>query len=373
MGLSRREAPAADREKGSQMNGDLPPRDPPAHVRGDDHEPMSRPAGTAQWRALVRSGVASLQRLGEKTASAISASAIGGHMALHPRAYRAAAAAGCIAGVLFLLVTLLSPATPEPQQVAPDTRRFFVATRPVLVFAHSIGSVHIVSGPDGQVTVKEIDNGIVDAITAHYEQRGDTIAVTVDIQDGLMQDTWADFDVAVPRSSGFAVAVPEGTLDATGLGGKIALSGTNGSIWATALSGDVSVKTQGGSINLTNVKGQVSATTQNGTITTTATELDGRSKLRADGGTINFHGSLSPTGAALFENTNGAIGLTLPHTAAFSLNATTAGGSINSDFTHLAISRRNGRTEAHGGSGTGRRAQLTIHTGNGSIGLYQGR
>jgi DUF4097 and DUF4098 domain-containing protein YvlB len=240
------------------------------------------------------------------------------------------------------------------------------------VFAHSIGSVHIVSGPDDQVTVKEVDNGIVDAITSHYDQRADTITVTVDIQDGLMQDTWVDFNVAVPRNSGFAVDVPTGTLDATGLSGNIALSGTTGSIWATDLSGNVTLKTQGGSINLTKVTGQVNATTQNGTITTTATKLDGHSALRADGGTINFHGSLSPTGAALFENTNGAVGVTLPHAAAFALTATTAGGSINSDVTHLSISQRNGRTEARGASGAGQRAQLTIRTGNGSIGIYQG-
>ncbi len=350
------------------MKGELPPpRDRPVELGGHDQENTNWPAGKAAWDARVRSALTTLGSLRTKTATTVSR-----RIAQLPWSFRLAAAGAGIVGVLLLLVALLSPSTPQPQQLAPDTRRFFVVTRPTLVFAHSIGSVHIVSGPDGQVTVKEIDNGIVDAITSHYDQRANTITVTADVQDGLMQDTWVDFDVAVPRNSGFAVDVPTGTLDATGLSGNIALSGTTGSIWATDLRGDVTLSTRGGSINLTNVTGQVNADTQNGTITTTATELDGHSTLRADGGTINFHGSLSPTGAALFENTNGAVGVTLPHTAAFALSATTAGGSINSDFTHLSIAQRNGQTEAHGGSGAGRRAQLTIHTGNGSIGIYQG-
>jgi hypothetical protein len=349
------------------MRGEPPPRDQPVGLEGDDHESPSKPARNEQWRAIAQSAIAKLQTLRSQTTSAISR-----RIAQHPRAFRLAAVGAGIAGVLFLLVSLFAPKTAVPPQVAPDTRRFFVSTRPVLVFAHTIGSVHVVSGSDDQVTIKEIDNGIVDAITAHYDQRADTVTVTVDIQDGLMQDTWVDFEVAVPRSSGFSVAVPAGTLDATGLDGKIALSGTTGSIWATDLTGDISLTTQGGSINLTNVRGQVNATTENGTITTTATKLDGHSTLRANGGTINFHGSLSPTSAALFENTNGAVGVTLPQDAAFSLSATATGGSINCNFTHLSVSQRNGRTEAHGGVGAGRRAQLTVRTGAGSIGINKG-
>ena len=354
------------------MKDELPPRDRPVGLDGDDHEYPSEPAGNGLWQAMARSVVANLETVRSQTTRALSTSALSRSIAKHPQAFRLTAVGVGIAGVLFLLVSLLAPKTGQPQQIAPDTHRFFVSARPVLVFAHSIGSVHVVSGPDGQVTIKEIDNGIVDAITTHYDQGADTITVTVDIQDGLMQDTWVDFEVSVPRNRGFSVAVPAGTLDATGLGGKIALSGTTGSIWATDLTGDISLTTRGGSINLTNVTGQVNATTQNGTITTTATELDGRSTLRADGGTINFHGMLSPTSAALFENTNGAVGVTLPQNAAFSLSATAASGSINSDFTHLAISTRNGRTEARGAVGSGRRAQLTIRTGAGSIGIHQG-
>ncbi len=247
-----------------------------------------------------------------------------------------------------------------------------MSSAPVLVFEHSIGSVHLLPGPDGQVSVKETDNGQTDAITVHYAQQGDTISVTVDIENGLMQDTWVDFDVSVPAHAGLTATMPIGTITATGLGGRIALSGTNGAIWATDLTGSISLKTQSGSINLTHVTGQVSAATQNGTITTTATQLEGHSTIRAESGTINFHGMLSPQGQYLFQNTNGAVGVTLPSHSALALSATTSSGSINTDFPGVTITHQSGRTEAHGAIGAVPRAPLTIQTAGGSIGVFQG-
>ena len=112
--------------------------------------------------------------------------------------------------------------------------------------------------------------------------------------------------VAVPAHAGLRASVPIGTITATGLAGSITLSGTNGSIWATDLTGTISLTTQSGSINLTRVRGQVSVATQNGTVTTTATQLEGHSSVRAESGTINFHGTLSPQGRYLFQRGDGA-------------------------------------------------------------------
>ncbi len=298
---------------------------------------------------------------------------VGRWMARYPRGWRALAAGVAVAVVLAILVALQAPSARGPEQTAPDTKRFAVSSAPVLVFDHSIGSVHLLPGPDGQVSIKETDNGQTDAITVNYAQRGDTISVTVDIQNGLMQDTWVDFDVSVPAHAGLSATVPTGTtITATGLGGRIALSGSNGAIWATDLTGSISLITQSGSINLTHVTGQVSAATQNGTITTTTTQLEGHSTMQAESGTINFHGMLSPHGQYLFQNTNGAVGMTLPPHSAVALSATTSSGSINTDFPGVTITHQSGRTEAHGAIGAAPRASLTIQTAGGSISLYQG-
>lgn len=281
-------------------------------------------------------------------------------------------AGAILAGFLFLVLVLHSQFASVPQQTAPDTRRFSIANQPRLVFDHFIGNVNISPGADGQVRIKEKRNGETDAIQIHYAQRGDTITVTVDIPGGQLVDTWVDFDVSVPQHAGFSAAVAAGTLEATNLRGHIALSDTNGSIWATGLTGSISLKTQSGSINLTNVSGEVTAATQNGTITTTATHLGGHSTVQAENGTINFHGTLSRDGSSLFRNGNGAVGLTLPPDSDFSLNAHTASGSISSDFTGVSMSHGSQQLEAHGAVGPVPRAQLTIQTAGGSIGVHQG-
>lgn len=288
---------------------------------------------------------------------------------------RRALALGAVVAVVALvaIVAFRPPAAPRaPVQTASDTRQFFISNRPTLVFDHFIGNVNITRGPDGQVSIKEKKSGETDEIAIHYAQHGDTITVTADIPGGLMMDTWVDFDVTVPGHAGFTTRMATGTLEATDLSGQIALSNTNGAIWATRLTGSIVLKTQSGSINLTNVSGQVAVATQNGTITTTATHLQGRSSIQAESGTINFHGTLDRTGSYLFQNSNGAVGLTLPSSSAFVLSARTSSGSINTDFPGVTVAHANGLNQAGGAVGRAARARLTIQTAGGSIDLHQG-
>jgi DUF4097 and DUF4098 domain-containing protein YvlB len=231
--------------------------------------------------------------------------------------------------------------------------------------------VHVNSGPDGQVTITENRSGMTDAITTSYHQQGDAIAVTVAIESGLPLDTWVDFVVQVPRASGATVAVAAGTLEADGLRGSITLQDTNGSIWVTHLRGTIALQTQSGSINAEGVTGQVQALTQNGTITTTATRLSGRSLMQAESGTINFHGSFDPTCAAVFRNTNGAVGVTLPRGASAHVDAHTPQGAINSSFTTIKVVSGAGGQVASGSVGKAPWGRLNIQTTNGSIGLSQ--
>ena len=296
----------------------------------------------------------------------------------HPAARRAltgrrVVVAAVIIGVLAFLFGLRSPSSNPPAPTSPDTHVFSVTDHPTLIFKHFIANVNITPGPDGQVGIQEMKNGATDAIVIHYAQQGNTITVTVDIPGGLMEDTWVDFDVKVPARAGLTTSVATGTLEATNLSGHIALNNTNGAIWATNLAGSIGLKTQSGSINLTKVNAQVAVLTQNGTITTTATRLQGRSSIQAGTGTINFHGMLSRTGTYLFQNSNGAVGITLPPNSTFTLQARTAGGAINSDFQRVTVSQVHGRTEARGAIGAAAHAHLIIETTGGSIDLHQGQ
>ncbi len=281
-------------------------------------------------------------------------------------------ASTALIGVLVIALVVRSSHQRPPEQPAPGTRIFFVSGRPTVVFAHSVGHVHITGGADGQVEIKENRNGATDEIHIGYVQHGDTITVTTDIPRGLFIDTWVDFDVQVPARSGLDARMATGTLDANGLSGQIALHDTDGSIWANGLDGAITMTTTSGSINTNHVRGQITATTQNGTITTLDTLLRGRATIQAESGTINFHGALDRNGTYVFRNGNGAVGLTLPRAAAFALDARTGGGSINSDFAGVKVAHHSATTTGSGTVGSAPRARLAIQTTGGSIALFQG-
>ena len=274
-----------------------------------------------------------------------------------------------VAAIAFIIATW---PTATPRHPAPGTTVFQIDHQVVLRFVHSAGSVHVTAGPDGQVSITEHRNGITDAIHTRYRQQGDAITVTVSIDPGLMLATWVDFDVAVPPGTSAKVAVAAGTLRAAGVTGNLALLDTNGSIWASNVSGTIAMQTASGSINTSRVSGQVSAITDNGTITTISTRLGGHSLVQAQSGTINFHGSLDPGCHAAFRNTNGAIGVTLPRASSVLVDARTALGSINSEFSSVrAVTDSAGRV-ASGRVGRGAPARLTIRTMGGSIDLNRG-
>jgi hypothetical protein len=279
--------------------------------------------------------------------------------------------AGLLIAVVIALIIATRPTT--PRHPAPGTTVFPIGNQVVLRFVHSTGSVHVKAGPAGQVSIAEHRNGFTDAIHTRYRQQGDVITVTVSVGTGLPTATWVDFTVAVPQQVTAKVAVGAGTLTATGLSGDFVLHDTNGSIWAANVSGAVALATASGSINTSTVSGQVSAVTGNGTITTTSTRLRGHSLVQAQNGTINFHGSLDPGSHAVFSNTNGAIGVTLPRGSSALVNARTAHGSINSQFPGVhVVSDRDGRV-ADGRLGRDAPARLSIRTVGGSIDLAEGR
>ena len=279
---------------------------------------------------------------------------------------------GVASFIVIAAVVVTRLTSPAPQQIAPDTRVFFINGAAHLTFSDAIGSVHIIPGSDGQVRIQEQRNGITDAITMHYAQSGNTVSIKATIPTGLYQDTWVDFVVSVPEQVDLTTHVPTGTLTVNGLSGNIALSDTDGAIWASGLTGSITLETQSGSVNAEHVNGQLSVSTTNGTITTSDTHLSGHCYMQAQSGTINFHGSLDHNGRFVFRNTNGAVGLTLPPSSAFSLDAHTQSGAINADFAGITDTRSRGGTLAHGEVGASPRPQVMIETTSGSIDIIQG-
>jgi hypothetical protein len=290
-----------------------------------------------------------------------------------PPAWRRPRRLMLLGAVLLVVIALIISTRPTiSRHPAPGTTVFPIGHRVVLRFVHSTGSVHVRAGPDGQVSITEHRSGMTDAIHTSYRQQGDVITATVSVENGLPEATWVDFKVAVPQDTDGNVAIAAGTLKAAGLTGNYVLRDTNGSIWAGNVKGAIALQTESGSINASQVSGQVRAITDNGTITTISTRLRGQSVMQAQNGTINFHGSLDPSCHALFRNTNGAIGVTLPSRTSVLVDARTPHGSINSEFpTVHVVSHSTGRV-ANGRVGRGAPARLSIRTMGGSIDLNHG-
>ena len=332
------------------------------------HEPHKPP-----FRRMLAAGSAAIETVRGKASSSSRAAWVQAHV---PPAWRrprrlVLVGAALLAAILLIIATR-PPASTLPRHPAPGTTVFQVDQRVMLRFVHSTGSVHVSAGPDGQVSITENRNGITDAIHTSYRQQGDAITVTVSIDNGLPLATWVDFKVAVPQDMSADVATGAGTLKAAGLTGNFVLQDTNGSIWAANLSGVIALQTASGSINTSHVSGQVSAITTNGTITTISTRLRGQSLMQARNGTISFHGSLDPGCHALFRNTNGATGVTLPRGSSILLDARSRSGSINSGFSSVHVVPDSGGRVAQGRVGRGPPAHLSIQTISGSIDLHRG-
>ena len=274
--------------------------------------------------------------------------------------------------LVVIVLILIGKSAAPPRRPPPGTAVFHVGNQVAIQFVHSTGSVHLSPGPGGQVSITAHPSGMTDAIHTRYRQRGNVVTVDVSAETGLPVATWVDFNVAVPQGANAHVTVPAGTVDASGLNGNLGLQDTAGSISASSLSGAIALQTTSGSISASRVSGQLSASTDNGTITTSSTRLSGHSIVRAQTGTINFHGSLDPGSHAEFRNTNGTIAVTLARGSSALVDASTPQGSINSALPGVRVGSDSDGRVARGRVGQDASAHLSIQTMGGSISLNHG-
>ena len=241
-----------------------------------------------------------------------------------------------------------------------ETKTFAVGNQPTLVLTDGNGSVHVVSGPAGQITIvahRHLPSYQNDAIQIQYQQSsdGNTVTVHADENSGVSLNliglnVWSNFDVTVPSHTNLNMKTGNGSVDAQNISGQIALSSGNGSVTADNSSGQMTMHSGNGSITITNGQASGSSTFEDGN------------------GSITFDGSVAPNGSYLFTTGNGSIDLTLPANAAFHVQATTGNGSTDTDFSGLL----NNNGTLVGEVGSAPFAQLTMHTGNGSIHLHKG-
>jgi hypothetical protein len=249
-----------------------------------------------------------------------------------------------IGGIGWLIASIVGGIV---SHTSSETRNFAVNTHPQIVVINDTGSIHVnVGSASNEVTVQATRwiggfGNVTDDIQVRYDQNseGNTLTVTVERMNpsNIPDFNHADIDLTVPATA------------------DLHLTSNTGEIWSTGVSGQMTLISNTGSI-----------TVRQGT-------LGGDSRLTTNTGSVTFQGAIDPHGSYVFSANTGSVQVTLPHNAAFHVEASTDTGSIMSDFSGVLVTKLNyTRSEAHGDVGTPPRAMLTLTTNTGSISLSEG-
>jgi DUF4097 and DUF4098 domain-containing protein YvlB len=242
------------------------------------------------------------------------------------------------------------------------TKEFAAAAAPRIVVDTFNGSIHAERGVDNQVraVITKVGSGATEADAqadlANIEitalQEGNTIRITAKRAGDLhFGNSEASVDVTVPASSGLELMTSNGGLDSHGI------------------SGSHKLRTSNGAIAVAGAKGELTAESSNGAISLDA--QDAMVHAEASNGRIAFQGSLAP-GKHTFRSANGAVEITLPRDAAFTVDASAANGSVTTDFDLKTIGKKDGRI-LKGSIGDNPATEITASTGNGSIQIRRSR
>ena len=125
----------------------------------------------------------------------------------------------------------------------------------------------------------------------------------------------------------------------------------SGDLQAKSLVGPLRLITKSKDIHLDNVSGDI--------------------KLQDSNGSVEVHAGKLPLGSMQIDNSKGDIQVVLPAEAAFSLNARTRDGDIETDFNQIKVSSDHGQSSASGSVGSGV-SRLEINNQYGSIEIRKG-
>ncbi len=234
--------------------------------------------------------------------------------------------------------------SPYTNSVTDSPRHFAVSATPTVVINNDIGSIHVQSGTASDVTIQATRHagfgGNVNDVQVGYAQSSATNTITVNVNrtsnTAFFNSPSADFQVTVPTNATLELKTNTGSLDVTGVSGRMMMQSNTGSVEV-----------------------------RDGT-------LSAGSLLHSDTGSITFNGSIGQTGSYQFTTNTGSINVTLPASSSFHLDATTNTGSITSDFPGVSVEHQNFTgAVAHSDVGTNPQATVTMSTNTGSINLHQ--
>jgi hypothetical protein len=284
--------------------------------------------------------------------------------------------------LLFILVTPASLAAHREFD-----KRFQTPPQGHLTVSSDTGSVTVVGQDTPEIVVHAEVSGsaaAVDRFIVAAEQ--DSSGVKVSGRSGGrfgwdFSGVQARFTIAVPRAYSVEVVTAGGEIDVQNVksgvqavtsGGGINIRDVAGSVIARTsgggigvegLRGPVELRTAGGSIHARRCTGDLEARTSGGGIT--LDDIDGRVTARTSGGGI--HAEVLVNHGVSLTTSGGGITLLLPADVRASVDASTSGGEVGSEFPFSStetLKRAQIRGAIHGGG-----EPVRLHTSGGGIHL----
>ncbi len=304
----------------------------------------------------------------------------------------------------FLLAGLLSGvvATAQAKIERIVEKSFTVQPGGTLTVATSGGEIRVSPSNDNVVKVtarerikasseSEADD-ILKKLDLTIEQNGNDISAKAKYEKqplGFSFGSWppvnVDFIVTVPASFVTELNTSGGGITVGNLNAKVKARTSGGSIKLGQIGAEVDASTSGGSVSLESAKGPVKLNTSGGNIT--SGPVAGEADLNTSGGNITIEsvqGKLSAhtSGGGIraslvgplkedcvLSTSGGSVKLTVDKAAAFRLDASTSGGSVDAEGLTITLEKSNRGRSALSGVVNNGTALLKLRTSGGSIGL----
>jgi len=264
-------------------------------------------------------------------------------------------------------------------KMATTDQTFAVTGAPTISLQDHNGTITVTRGAENSVVVHATKRAATDDLLAKLQvnirQDGNriTIETTGDNFSGFgffgHNGMMMDYQIQVPAHADLGpINSNNGRIDITGIAGQFDLSTSNGLITARDVDGNVSAQTDNGRVSIIGGRGALRLSSSNGIVevqNVQATGLD----LSTSNGRISFTGSLAPGSKNTVRTSNGSVSMTLPPGSGLNVDLRSGNGSVHVDFPVTTAASGNNKRNAVQGVINRPDADLSVHTGNGSIAL----
>jgi hypothetical protein len=273
--------------------------------------------------------------------------------------------AGMLMVVLLLALAACNSGSTGETENHTDT--FTVKAGAVLVVDNQNGSVDVVVGGEGAITVKTTVYN-PDKVEYVAELDGDTVRIKANIT-GVFGNlggarTGADIKITVPPDTELFLESSNGRVEVSGISAKTKIGTSNGRVRVSSVTGRMDVRTSNGAIEVRGGGGEYHLRTSNGTID--MDDFQGSVDAVTSNGGIEFSGNLDHGTASRLESSNGHIEVEFIKTPSVEIDASTSNAEIHLERAITTMSVGSGHIEGIIGDGDGE-AKLKIRSSNGSV------